>query len=186
MQTETTCRLQRAVDAWLTDVQRRGAQLYARNESVDMQYLSFEGRGHMRYNVDLDYTLGEIKVQASDPARPEMTRETIGFTEHNLRALAKRIAPLKEGEACIPVSLLTRLTSLCQAYQQLVADFDKARRIHTSTQTVQAIQGDLDCLLTPAERRHQLQGATRPAPNAIHQTPGAGKAVNGTPGLGHD
>ena len=159
MQTETTCRLRRTVDAWLTDVQRRGAQLYARNESGDVQYLSFEARGRVCYHVDLDYTLGEIKLQVTDPTRPAATRETIGFTEHNLRALAKRIAPLREGEACIPVSTLTQLASICRAYQRLVADFDKARHIHTSTQTVQAIQNDLDAVLTAAER----EGA-EPAP----------------------
>jgi hypothetical protein len=170
------------VDAWLTDVQRRGALLYARNESGDMQYLSFEGRGHMCYNVDLDYTLGEIKLEITDPARPVMTRETIGFTEHNLHALAKRIAPLKEGEACIPVSLLARLTLLCHAYQRLVADFDKARHIHTSTQTVQAIQKDLDALLTAEERQDGERGSTRPAHDAPHGLHPAGKTAKGTRG----
>lgn len=179
MQTETTCRLRRAVDNWLTEVQRRGAQLYARNECGDNQYLSFEGRAHVCYSVDLDYTLGEIKLEITDPARPLPTHETVGFTEHNLHALAKRIAPLKEGEACIPVSLLVRLTSLCDAYQHLVAEFDKARRIHTSTQTVQAIRRDLSTLLTPEEQQHAEPGPAQPelkAPRGLHA---AGEGVEG-------
>jgi hypothetical protein len=176
MQTETACRLRRAVDNWLTDVQRRGAQLYARNESGDVQYLSFEGRAHVCYNVDLDYTLGEIKLQIIDPARSGTARETIGFTEHNLHALAKRLAPLKEGEACIPVSLLARLSSLCHAYQRLVADFDKARHIHTSTQTVQAIQRDMDALLTVEEQGGEHAPA-QPAPKAPHGLHPDGKAT---------
>ena len=53
MQTETTCRLRRAVEAWLTDVQRRGAQLYARNESGDVQYLSFEGRKRFKPSSEI-------------------------------------------------------------------------------------------------------------------------------------
>lgn len=163
------------MDAWLTDVQRRGAQLYARNESGDVQYLSFEGRAHVSYHVDLDYTLGEIKLQITDPARPATARETIGFTEHNLHALAKRIAPLKEGEACIPVSLLVRLSSLCNAYQRLVADFDKARRIHTSTQTVQAIQKDVDTLLTVAERQSGNHAEGQPATQTPRGLRPAGK-----------
>jgi hypothetical protein len=178
MQTETTCRLRQAVDAWLTDVQRRGAQLYARNDSGDVQYLSFEGRAHVCYHVDLDYTLGEIKLQIADPARSVTARETIGFTEHNLHALAKRIAPLKEGEACIPVNLLARLSLLCRAYQRLVADFDKARHIHTSTQTVQAIQRDVDALLTVEEQQGGGEHAqAQPAPKAPHGLHPAGKTA---------
>jgi len=179
MQTETTCRLRQAVNNWLTDVQRRGAQLYAGNESGDMQYFSFEGRAHACYNVDLDYTLGEIKLQVTDPARPVMTRETVGLTEHNLRALAKRIAPLREGEACIPVSLLTQLTFLCQAYQRLVADFDKARRIHTSTQTVQAILRELNALLTAEEQRGGEGGPSQAAVKAPQGQNPAGKTGAG-------
>lgn len=175
MQTKTTCRLRQAVDAWLTDVQRRGAQLYARNESGDVQYLSFEGRSHVCFHVDLDYTLSEIKLQIADPARSVTTRETIGFTEHNLRALAKRMAPLMEGDACISVSLLVRLTSLCRAYQYLVADFDKARHIHTSTQTVQAIQKDLDALLTTEERQAGEPAPAQPPLKATHKAHPTGR-----------
>src|SRR5690349_19080906 len=132
MYMETTHKLRPVVDNWLTDVQRRGAQLYARNEGSGVQYLSFEGRERIRYSVDLDYTLGEIKLQINDPATPAVFRESLEFTEENLRALAKRIAPLREGYACIPVSLLAQVTILCHAYERLVADFDEAKHIQTS------------------------------------------------------
>jgi hypothetical protein len=150
---ETKHKLRALVENWLTDVQRRGAALYAVNEGNGVQYLSFEGRDHIRYNIDLDYTLGEITLQINNPATPLVVRESVGFTEENLRSLAKRIAPLKEGYACIPVSLLAQLTILCHAYQRLVADFDEARRIQTSTETVQEIEAELKRFLTPEEQR---------------------------------
>ena len=82
-----------------------------------------------------------------------MIRETLGFNEENLRSLAKRIAPLREGYACIPVGLLAQLAILCHAYQRLVADFDEAKHIHTSTRTVEEIENDLKRFLTPEEQR---------------------------------
>ena len=148
----TNHRLHTAVSNWLIDVQRRGAELYARSEGNGVQYLSFEGRDHIRYNVDLDYTLGEITLQVNNPASPIVIREKLGFTEHNLRSLAKRITPLREGYACIPVSLLAQLTILCHAYQRLVADFDEAKGLHTSTETVREIETELQRFLTPEEK----------------------------------
>jgi hypothetical protein len=150
---DTRHKLRPVVDNWLIDVQRRGAELYARNEGSSVEYLSFEGKDHIRYNIDLDYTLEEITIQVNNPTTPLVIRETLGFTEENLRSLAKRIAPLREGYACIPVSLLAQLTILCHAYQRLVADFDKARHIHTSTRTVEEIETELKRFLTPEEQR---------------------------------
>ena len=150
---ERTEKLRAIVENWLIDVQRRGAELYARNQGIDMEYLSFEGRGRVRYNVDLDYMLGEVSLQINDPSTPLVIRERIGFTEDELCSLAKRIAPLREGYACIPVSLLAQLTIVCHAYQRLVADFDKANDIQTSTETVWEIEADLQSFLTPEEKR---------------------------------
>ena len=150
---EQTEKLRATVENWLIDVQRRGAELYARNEGNGVEYLSFEGRGHVRYSVDLDYTLGEITLQVNDPSTPIVVREQVGFTEHNLRSLAKRIAPLREGYARIPVSLLAQLAILCHAYRRLVADFDESKHIKTSTNTVQEIEAELERFLTPEEKR---------------------------------
>ena len=145
--------LRSVVDNWLTDVQRRGAELYALHESSGVEYLSFEGKDHIRYNIDLDYTIEEISIQVNNPATPLVIREKLAFTEENLRALAKRVAPLREGYARIPVSLLAQLAILCHAYQRLVADFDQAKHIHTSTQTVEEIEADLRRFLTPEEQK---------------------------------
>ncbi|MBW0001108.1 MAG: hypothetical protein JO015_18605 [Verrucomicrobia bacterium] len=150
---ETRHNLRPIVENWLTDVQRRGAELYARHESNGVEYLSFEGKDHIRYSIDLDYTLEEINVQVNNPATSLVNREKLDLTEENLRTLAKRIAPLRGGYACIPVSLLAQLTILCHAYQRLVADFDAARHIHTSTQTVQELEAELKRFLTPEEQR---------------------------------
>jgi hypothetical protein len=153
MQPETTSQLRELVNNWLADVQRRGTELYALNEGNGVQYLSFEGRGHVRYSVDVDYTLGEITLQINNPASPSVVRETMGLTDQNLRALAKRISPLREGQACIPVSLLAQLAVLTHAYRRLVADFDEAKRIQTSTDTAQEIEAELRHYLTPEEQR---------------------------------
>jgi hypothetical protein len=153
MHMETRHNLRPAVENWLIDVQRRGAELYARHESNGVEYLSFEGRDHIRYNVDLDYTLVEINLQVNNPATPLVIREKLDLTEENLRLLARRIAPLREGYTRIPVSLLAQLTILCHAYQRLVADFDQAKHIHTSTQTVDELETELKRFLTPEEQR---------------------------------
>jgi hypothetical protein len=150
---DTRHKMRPAVENWLIDVQRRGAELYARHESNGVEYLSFEGKDHIRYSIDLDYTLEEITLQVNNPATSLVIRENLGFTEDNLRSLAKRIAPLREGYARIPVSLLAQLAILCHAYQRLVADFDEARHIHTSTQTVEEIETELQRFLTPEEQR---------------------------------
>ena len=150
---DTMHKLRPVVENWLIDVQRRGAELYARHESSSVEYLSFEGRDHIRYSIDLDYTLEEINLQVNNPATSLVIREKLAFSEENLRALAKRITPLREGYARIPVSLLAQLAILCHAYQRLVADFDEARHIHTSTQTVEEIEGELQRFLTPEEQR---------------------------------
>ena len=150
---ETRHKLRPVVENWLIDVQRRGAELYARHESNGVEYLSFEGKDHIRYSIDLDYTLEEIAIQVNNPATSLVAREKLAFTEDNLRSLAKRIAPLREGYARIPVSLLAQLAILSHAYQRLVADFDEARHIHTSTHTVEEIENELRRYLTPEEQR---------------------------------
>ena len=150
---DTRHKLQPAVENWLIDVQRRGAELYARHESNGVEYLSFEGKDHIRYSIDLDYTLEEINVQVNNSATSLVIREKLNLSEENLRSLAKRIAPLREGYARIPVSLLAQLAILCHAYQRLVADFDEAKHIRTSTQTVEEIEAELQRFLTPEEQR---------------------------------
>jgi len=42
---------------WLTDVKRRGAELYAANEGDQVQYFSFEGKDHFRFSIEIDYAI---------------------------------------------------------------------------------------------------------------------------------
>jgi hypothetical protein len=70
------------VDNWLTDVRRRGAELYASNEGDEVQYFSFEGKNHFRFSLEVDYSLQEIAVQITDPkispSRTGTSRRSLG------------------------------------------------------------------------------------------------------------
>ena len=77
------------VSNWLTDVRRRGADLYAMNEGDEVQYFSFEGKDHFRFSLEIDYALQEITVQITDPKTTGMEVENLALTAANLGALAR-------------------------------------------------------------------------------------------------
>jgi hypothetical protein len=141
------------VDNWLTDVRRRGADLYATNEGDGVQYFSFEGKNHFRFSVEIDYALQEIAVQITDPTTGGMEVENLALTANNLDALARLMCSVKEGEAVVPVYLLAQLAVICHGYQRLVQELDKVHGIETTTGSVTDIEADLRRFLTPEEQK---------------------------------
>ncbi len=141
------------VDNWLTDVKRRGADLYANNEGDEVQYFSFEGKDHFRFSLEIDYALQEITVQITDPTKGGMEIEKLGLTDKNLAALARLMCGVKEGEAVVPVYLLAQLAVICHGYQRLVQELDELHGIHTTTGSVSDIETDLRRFLTPEEQK---------------------------------
>ncbi len=145
--------LKTLVDNWSTDVQRRGAELYAENRSDEVLYLSFQGKDQSRFSVKIDFDIQEISVQINNPAWDSVKREEFLLNAESLRLLAKRMCPLPEGQAVISLYLLARLAILCQAYQRLIEDYDREHHIRTSTNTVQQIESELRQFLTPEEQQ---------------------------------
>jgi hypothetical protein len=141
------------VDNWLTDVQRRGADLYAKNEGDEVQYFSFEGKNHFRFSLEIDYALQEIAVQITDPTTGGMEVENLALTSKNLDALARLMCSVKEGEAVVPVYLLAQLAVICHGYQRLVQELDQVHGIETTTGSVTEIEADLRRFLTPEEQK---------------------------------
>src|SRR3984957_14018958 len=141
------------VDNWLTDVRRRGADLYATNEGDEVQYLSFEGKNHFRFSLEIDYGLQEITLQITDPSTGSVEVEKLGLTPPNLAALARLMCSVKEGEAVVPVYLLAQLAVICHGYQRLVQGLDQLHGIHTTTRSVNEIETDLRRFLTPEEQK---------------------------------
>jgi hypothetical protein len=141
------------VDNWLTDVKRRGADLYASNEGDEVQYFSFEGKDHFRFSLEIDYALQEITVQITDPKTSGMEIENLTLTAKNLEALGRLMCSVKEGEAVVPVYLLAQLAVICHGYQRLVQELDKIHGIQTTTGSVSEIEADLRRFLTPEEQR---------------------------------
>ncbi|HZC35515.1 MAG TPA: hypothetical protein VE242_07875 [Chthoniobacterales bacterium] len=145
--------LQMLVDNWITDVQRRGAELYAMNQANQILYLSFQGEGRFRYSIQIDFDVQEILFQIDCPDWDSFNCETFLLNAESLRSLAKRICPVPEQQAIVPVYLLVRLSILCHAYQRLVQDYDQEKRIRTSTNTVLQIESELRRYLTPEEQQ---------------------------------
>jgi hypothetical protein len=141
------------VDNWLTDVKRRGADLYATNEGDEVQYFSFEGKNHFRFSLEIDYALQEIAVQITDPTTGGMEVENLALTDKNLDALARLMCSVKEGEAVVPVYLLAQLAVICHGYQRLVQELDQVHGIETTTGSVTEIEADLRRFLTPEEQK---------------------------------
>jgi hypothetical protein len=141
------------VSNWLTDVRRRGADLYARNDGDEIQYLSFEGKDHFRFSVEIDYALQEITVQITDPKTTGMEMENLALTSANLSALGRLMCSVKEGEAVVPVYLLAQLAVICHGYQRLVQELDELHHIKTTTGSVSSIEADLRNFLTPEEQK---------------------------------
>jgi hypothetical protein len=157
-----TAALKTLVENWLVDVQRRGAELYAENEAEDVLYFSFQGKDQLRFSLRMDFDLQELTVQINSPELPATTREVLLLNQENLRVLAKRMCPVPEGKAMIPVYLLARLAILCHAYQRLLAEYDREHHIHTSTNTVQEIEAELRQCLTPEEQQRTENPFLRP------------------------
>jgi hypothetical protein len=141
------------VNNWLTDVGRRGADLYANNEGDEVQYFSFEGKDHFRFSLEVDYALQEITVQITDPTTGGIEIEKLALTAKNLAALARLMCSVKEGEAVVPVYLLAQLAVICHGYQRLVQELDKLHGIQTTTGSVSDIEADLRRFLTPEEQK---------------------------------
>jgi hypothetical protein len=145
--------LKTLVDNWLTDVQRRGAELYAENQGNGVLYLSFQGKDQLRFSVKIDFDVQEIAVQINSPGWNSVKRESFLLNAQGLRSLAKRMCLVQEGQAVISVYLLARLAILCHAYQRLLEDYDREHHIHTSTNTVREIESELRQSLTPEEQQ---------------------------------
>jgi hypothetical protein len=145
--------LQTTVGNWLTDVRRRGVELYASNRGDAVEYFSFEGKEHVRFSIEIDYAIQDISVQIHDPKTTAIEREELALNSENLRSLARRMCPVKEGEAVIPVYLLAQLAILCHAYERLIHDYDQEHGFHTSTATIAEIEAKLREFLTPEEQK---------------------------------
>jgi len=154
--------LKALVDNWLTDVQRRGAELYAENQANEVLYLSFDGKDQLRYSVTIDVEGQEMTVQINSPEFVGPKRESFLLNEESLRLLAKRMCPVPEGQAVISVYLLARLAILCHAYQRLLEEYDREHHMHTSTNTVKEIEAELRQCLTPEEQQRTENPFLRP------------------------
>ena len=141
------------VNNWLTDVKRRGAELYAANEGDQVEYFSFEGKDHFRFSIEIDYAIQEINVQITDPKTGGIEIEMLALTAKNLESLARLMCSVKEGEAVVPVYLLAQLAVICHGYERLIQEFDKLRGIQTTTGSVAEIEADLRRYLTPEEQK---------------------------------
>jgi hypothetical protein len=141
------------VENWVTDVKRRGAELYATNEGDEVQYFSFEGRDQFRFSVEVDYAVREITLQITDPKSGRVDVERLALTAKNLDSIARLMCGVKEGEAVVPVYLLAQLAVICHGYQRLIQELDEVHGIHTTTESVSEIEADLRRFLTPDEQK---------------------------------
>lgn len=165
-----TAALKALVENWVMDVQRRGAELYAENQSEEVIYFSFEGKDQFRYSVKIDFDLQELSLQINSPEMQGTKREELLLNQENLRVLAKRMCPVPEGKAMISVYLLARLAILCHAYQRILAEYDREHHIHTSTNTVQEIEAELRQCLTPEEQKRTENPFLKPKPKTSDGT----------------
>jgi hypothetical protein len=145
--------LKTLVDNWLTDVQRRGAGLYAENRANGVLYLSFQGKDQLRFSLKIDFDVQEVTVQINRSGWNSIKREAFLLNAESLRLLAKRMCPVQEGQAVVSVYLLARLAILCHAYQRLLEDYDPEHHISTSTNIVREIESELRQSLTPEEQQ---------------------------------
>ena len=159
--------LKTLVDNWLTDVQRRGADLYAENRANGILYLSFQGKDQLRFSLKIDFDVQEVTVQINRSGWNSIKREAFLLNAESLRLLAKKMCPVQEGQAVVSVYLLARLAILCHAYQRLLEDYDREHHISTSTSIVREIDSELRQSLTPEEQQRTdnpfLQASSRNA-----------------------
>ena len=73
------------VDNWLTDVQRRGAELYALNKVNRILYLSFQGKDQLRLSVEIDLDVRDVMVQTTGSERNSVERKVFLLNEENLQ-----------------------------------------------------------------------------------------------------
>jgi hypothetical protein len=141
------------VDNWLKDVQRRGMELYALNRGNNVLYISFERKDRLRFSLEVDFTVENVKVEITGPQWSHIERKSFLLNGENLRSLAKRMCPVGEGQTIIPVHLLAQLSIVCHAYQRLLEDYDRELGIHTTTNTVKQIDSELGKYLTSEEQK---------------------------------
>ena len=145
--------LEAFVDNWLKDVQRRGMELYALNRGDNVLYVSFERKDRLRFSLEVDFTAENVKMEITGPQWSHIERKSFLPNEENLRSLAKRMCPVGEGQAIIPVHLLVQLSIVCHAYQRFLEDYDREHGIHTTTDTVRKIDSELGKYLTADEQK---------------------------------
>jgi hypothetical protein len=145
--------LEALVDNWLKDVQRRGMELYALNRGNNVLYVSFERKDRLRFSLEVDFTVENVKVEITGPQWSHIERKSFLLNRENLRSMAKKMCPVSEGQAIVPVHLLAQLSILCHAYQRLLEDYDREHGIHTITDTVKHIDSELGSFLTSDEQK---------------------------------
>jgi hypothetical protein len=148
---EPQTNIQLFVDSWLVDIQRRGAKLCEMRQRNDTLYLYCDGKDRFRYSVQIDFEAQQLRVEFDRPDWRFVKREVFVLNAVNLHFLAKRICPLPEGQAVIPVGLLVRLSIICRAYQGLVQKSDQALPVDTSIKQMAQIQSELRRRLTALE-----------------------------------
>ncbi|MBV8968020.1 MAG: hypothetical protein JO331_03035 [Verrucomicrobia bacterium] len=145
--------MEQFVENWLTDVQRRGAELYSSNRVDQTLYLSFEGKEMQRFAVQIDFLATDVKVEITRPGFSYIERRQFLLSSTNLTRFAKRMCWVQAGQAAVPVYLLAQLSIICHAYRRLLQDYDREHGFQTSTGTIEQIEDDLSRYLTPEERR---------------------------------
>src|SRR5271165_5725289 len=120
---------------------------------LDRSDLSFERKDRLRFSIEGDFTVENVKVEITGPQWSHIERKAFLLNGENLRSLAKRMCPVGEGQAIIPVHLLAQLSIVCHAYQRLLEDYDREHRIHTTTDTVKQIDSELGKYLTSDEQK---------------------------------
>ena len=84
-------------------------------------------------SLEVDFTVENVKVEITGPQWSHIERKSFLLNRENLRSLARRMCPVGEGQAIIPVHLLAQLSIVCHAYQRLLEDYDREHGIHTTT-----------------------------------------------------
>jgi hypothetical protein len=149
--------IQLFVDSWLVDIQRRGAKLCEMKQQNGTLYLSCDGKGRFRYSVKIDFDTQRLHVEFDRPEWRFVKREVFLLNAVNLHLLAKRICPIAEGQAMIPVRLLVQLSIICWAYQSLAQKSNQALPVDSSINQVAHIQSELRRRLTALELQRAYQ-----------------------------
>jgi hypothetical protein len=149
----STIAWQRLVQNWVTDVQRRGAKLDSLKRNKGVFSLSLQGKDRFHYSVQIDLPNRLLRLELNRPEWKWVRRETLLLNVGSLRYLAKRMCPLGERHAVVPVRLLARLAILCRAYRRLLQDYDQEHHRHSCRETVRQMEVDLRQYLTLEEQQ---------------------------------